>query len=140
MEFEERSDPPRWPIRVAHVMGADGPGCDILSFATEEARDEFRNGPVRDLNSVSRFIEVKGRGDSGARIELQGNELSTAEEYGDRYFLYRLFEAGHDTYELTALQNPLSHKDSLQLAIHVAMDHAVATRRFALSGGLSKGS
>src|SRR5262249_22024313 len=106
MEFEEASDPPRWPLRVSQVMGTEGPRCDIMSFATMEAREAFRRGANRDLNSVLRFIEVKGRRDAGAIIELKGNELSAAERYGDQYFLYRLFEAEDGTFELSVLNNP----------------------------------
>jgi len=138
MEFEEASDPPRWPLAVGQIMGADGPGCDILSFATLEAREAFRQGPVRDLDSVARFIEVKGRGASGATIELRGNELAAADRYKDRYFLYRLFEAADGTFELTVLDNPLLHKEALRAAVHVVMEQAEATQRFALIGGLRK--
>jgi hypothetical protein len=119
-------------------MGAVGPGCDILSFATPEAREAFRQGPVRDLDSVARFVEVKGRGVSGATIELKGNELAAADRYKDRYFLYRLFEAADGTFELTVLDNPLLHKEALRAAVHVVMEQAQATQRFALIGGLRK--
>jgi hypothetical protein len=138
MEFEEAAEPPRWPLAAGHIMGAQGPGCDILSFATEEAREAFRTGQTRDLDPVVRFVEVKGRGSSEATIELKGNELSAAERYADRYFLYRLFETEDGNFELTVLQNPLMHKEALRAAVHVDMKCAPATRRFSLIGGLKK--
>jgi hypothetical protein len=138
MEFEEAGDPPRWALAVGQIMGTEGPGCDILSFATEQAREAFRSGPVRDLDTVARFIEVKGRGNSGATIELRGNELAAADRYKDRYFLYRLYEGDDGTYELTVLENPLARKEALRAAVHVVMEQAEATRRFALIGGLRK--
>jgi hypothetical protein len=138
MEFEEASHPSRWPLLVGQVMGVDGPGCDVLSFGTREERETFRVGLNRDLNSVLRFIEVKGRGSASATIELKGNELSAAERYGDRYFLYRLFEAEDGSFELSVLGNPLTHKEALRPAVHVGMEQASATQRFALVGGLSK--
>jgi hypothetical protein len=119
-------------------MGSEGPGCDLLSFASEKDREAFRLGDIRDLNIVVRFIEVKGRGNAGATIELKGNELSAAEKYGERYFLYRLFEADDEAFELTVLRNPLQHKEALEPAVHVIMERAEATQRFSLIGGLKK--
>lgn len=138
MEFEEASDPARWPLPVGQIMGTDGASCDLLSFTSQEAREIFRLGPTRDLNTVDRFIEVKGRGNGGASIELRGNELDAAERYGSRYFLYRLFEEGDGTFELAVLQNPLIHKEALQPAVHVVMQRTDAMLRFSLSGGLMK--
>ena len=138
MEFEGASNPARWPLPVGQIMGMDGAGCDLLSFASKEARETFRLGPTRDLNTVDRFIEVKGRGNAGASIELRGNELSAAERYGERYYLYRLFEAVDGIFELAVLRNPLMHKEALQPAVYVVMQRTDAMQRFSLSGGLKK--
>jgi hypothetical protein len=138
MEFEEASDPARWPLPVGQIMGKEGAGCDLLSFSSREAREAFRLGPTHDLNTVNRFIEVKGRSNAGASIELRGNELSAAERYGERYFLYRLFEADDGTFDLTVLQNPLMHKEALQPAVHVIMQRTDAVQRFSLYGGLKR--
>ncbi len=138
MEFEEVCDPPRWPLPVGQIMGAEGPGCDILSFLTQEAREAFRQGLNRDLDIVARFIEVKGRGSAGATIELKGNELAAADRYKERYYLYRFFEAEDGSFELAILDNPLAHPEALRSAVHVGMDQAKATQRFALIGGLTK--
>ena len=138
MEFEEACDPPRWPLAVGQIMGAEGPGCDILSFLSREAREAFRQGVNRELDAVARFIEVKGRGSAGATIELKGNELAAADRYKERYFLYRFFEAEDGTFELAILDNPLAHPEALRSAVHVGMDQAKATQRFALIGGLTK--
>lgn len=140
MEFEESSAPPRWPLLLGQVMGADGPGCDVLSFASRESRDAFQSGPTHDLNTVERFIEVKGRGSSGASIELKGNELSAAERYGNNYYLYRFFEIDNDTLELSVLKNPLIHKEALMPAVHVVMQRTKSMQVFSISGGLKKNS
>jgi hypothetical protein len=139
LEFEESDDPPRFPLLVSQVMGDFGPGCDILSFGSALEREAFRSGAARELGLVKRFIEVKGRADSSATIELKGNELSAAETYGDRYHLYRLYEIGQNAFILTMLQNPLQHKNALQPAVHVSLDRAEATRKFTLTGGIPRG-
>lgn len=138
MEFEEACDPPRWPLAVGQIMGAEGPGCDILSFLSQQAREAFRQGINRELDTVARFIEVKGRGSAGATIELKGNELAAADRYKERYYLYRFFEAEDGTFELAMLDNPLAHPEALRSAVHVGMEQAKATQRFALIGGLRK--
>jgi hypothetical protein len=138
MEFEQSFVPPRFPVRVSHITGREGAKCDILSFATAESRDTFLANQPGDLDTVDRFIEVKGRNDSAASIELRGNELSAAEEFGDRYFIYRLSESADGTYLLTILQNPLCHKEALRPAVHVILENTASTQLFSLSGGLSK--
>lgn len=136
MEFEASPDQGRWPLAIGQVMGSDGPGCDVLSFSSEATRELFKSS--RDLNTVERFIEVKGRNKAGASIELRGNELSAAERYGNRYYLYRLFEDERGAFQLTILQNPLAHKEALTPSIHVVMQRAKATQRFSLSGGVQE--
>jgi hypothetical protein len=138
MEFEESDDPPRFPLLVSQTMGSEGSWCDIVSFATAEAREAFRVSPTRDLGSVVRFIEVKGRSNATATIELKGNELVAAESYGERYYLYRLFEEDKGGFGLTVLQNPLKHKDALQPAVYVRLEGATARQQFTLEGGIQK--
>lgn len=136
MEFEEADSPPRWPLAVGQIMGTEGPHCDVLSFASEADREAFRKESIHNYNTVIRFIEVKGRGSVTATIELKGNELAAADRYGERYYLYRLFEVDDGTFELMVLQNPLIHKESLQPAVHVGIERAAATQRFSLMRGL----
>jgi hypothetical protein len=119
-------------------MGTEGPGCDILSFASREARERFSH--TKDLNTVERFIEVKGRNNAGAVIELKGNELDAAEKNGKRYFLYRLFDAGKGSFELAVLQDPLGQKSALKPVVHVFMQRANTMQQFSLSGGIAKGT
>jgi hypothetical protein len=136
MEFEQADNPPRWPLLVGQIMGTEGPRCDVLSFASEADREAFRKELTHDYRTVVRFIEVKGRGNTAATIELKGNELTAAEIHRERYYLYRLFEADDGTFQLMVLQNPLSHKEALQPAVHVGIERADATQLFALIGGL----
>lgn len=138
LEFEESDVPPRFPLLVSHTVGSQGSQCDIISFGTSEARENFRAGPSRDVNTVLRFIEVKGRNNAAAIIELKGNELSAAETYGERYYLYRLFEADIGNFTLTVLQNPLKHKEALLPAVHIDLNRAVNRKQFNLSGGIQQ--
>jgi Domain of unknown function (DUF3883) len=139
LEFEQADDPPRFALLVSHVTGYEGPRCDILSFATAADREAFGSGTKRDLRLVQRFIEVKGRSERSAIIELKGNELSAAVEHGEKYYLYRLFDAGDGAFILSVLQNPLEHKNALQQVVHVSLDRAEATRKFSLEGGIQLG-
>jgi hypothetical protein len=138
MEFEESASQGRWPLRVGHIMGGDGPRCDILSFASKEARDMFVTGPERDLGSVVRFIEVKGRTSSGAAIELKGNALAAAETFHERYYIYRLFESPDGYYSLAVLSNPLARKSALRPAVYVGLQQAVETEQFLIVGGIER--
>jgi hypothetical protein len=138
MEFEGADDPKRFPLLVSQIVGSGGVGCDILSFSTAEEREAFRVGTGRDQASVARFIEVKGRSSATAVIELKGNELAAAERYGEKYYLYRLFEADDGGYKLAILQNPLGQKEALQPAVHVGMERAASTQQFTLAGGIQR--
>jgi hypothetical protein len=105
-QFEKREN--RYPIRLNHVRGYQGPRCDILSVATAASRDAaIANGSL-DLRQVVRFIEVKGRSQRTGGVQLTDNELSGAQEYGERYFVYRVFcDPFDDAHrELAILQNP----------------------------------
>lgn len=135
LEFEVSDTPPRFPLSVGHITGFEAPGCDILSFETQEALDVFLNPASRDLETVCRFIEVKGRGHATAKIELKGNELSAARQYADRYFLYRFFKDGDDGYEITVLKDPLQQEDAISTAVHVDLDRAQASKRYHLIPG-----
>lgn len=136
MEFEEIDTPPRFPLRVGHIVGGDSLGCDILSFANSEDRKDFKSGINRDLNKVIRFIEVKGRKDEKATIELRGNERSTAATHKENYYLYRLYKIKTGQYQLSILKNPLEQKEALEPAVHVDINRAIKTEQISLSGGL----
>ena len=73
-----------------------------------------------------------------ATIELKGNELTAAENYRERYYLYRLFETDEGNFELAVLQNPLEHKNALQPVVHLVMQRADKMERFSLIGGMMK--
>jgi hypothetical protein len=122
-QFERDSG--RYPIRVSHLRGYKGPRCDILSLETEEAATRVAEAEAIDLNAVVRFIEVKGRSQRTGAVELEGNELDGAQEYGERFFLYRVFcdPASEDHRELAVLQNPcispaISIKRILTINLH----------------------
>ena len=49
LEIENSFQPARYPLRVGHIVGFDAPGCDILSFKTEDHREKFRSGKDRNM-------------------------------------------------------------------------------------------
>jgi hypothetical protein len=129
--FEEEQG--RFPIAMDNITGAEGAGCDIFSFESEDHRSRFKAAEPRDMALVSRFIEVKGRGDARAKIDLRGNEFECARRESKRYFLYRLYESGTGDYSLTVLQDPLHQEDAVSHFVTVDLDAADARQCFDLS-------
>ncbi len=110
--YEEAAEPKRFPLRVSHIHGEEGFGCDILSLGSEEVRQRAReSGEVADSDIV-RFIEVKGRSARSGQVELTDNEYEKAEVKRERYFIYRVFrDPDHpDRFELAVLQDPANSK------------------------------
>ena len=135
MEFEEADDPIRYPLGVGQIMGYDGAGCDILSFATQQDKEKFASGDNRDPGKVVRFIEVKGRGSQTAEVELRGNEKDAANRYADRYYIYRLYKCDDGSFALSILQNPTADDAALELSLYIHLDRAEDTKRYELPGG-----
>lgn len=94
----------RFPLAVDHFQGAKAPGCDVLSFESEDACTRFQQQSNWGL--VQRFIEVKGRSSGHGSVELGGNELKAAKERGDRYYLYRVYEPMVGKFEIMVLGDP----------------------------------
>jgi len=118
IEFEKAQS--RFPLKVSDIKGAEAYGCDILSFKTEHDRDTFSVSP--ELSLITKFIEVKGSGLARGSITLKGNELKAAQEYPDRYYLYRVYEDEDErgTFELIELANPLDlDEESLEIEYEV---------------------
>ena len=136
MEIEASFLPSRYPLRVGQLMGTEAPGCDILSFSSEEKRDKFKSGEDRDLANVLRFIEVKGRKNEGSEIELRGNEKDAAVKFSHRYYLYRLFKSGDCEYVLSILKDPLASDGALEAAVYVHIDRAKDMEQYEISGGI----
>jgi hypothetical protein len=130
LAFEEQNDPPRFALGVGHITGEDAPGFDLVSFDSSEDRDVFQIPETRVWSKVRRFIEVKGRSSSTARIDLKGNELNAARKYGDRYYLYRFYEPSDGQYLVSILKNPLAAEEAKAQIIEVDLDRAYATQRF----------
>lgn len=128
--FEAQDSSIRYALGVGHITGLDAPGFDLVSFESEGDRALFQNPSTRDWTTVQRFIEVKGRSSSTAKIELKGNELKAARKYGDRYFLYRFYEAAHGQFYVSILKNPMAAEESKETIIEVDLDRANATQRF----------
>jgi hypothetical protein len=137
MEFEECDSPPRFPLRVAGITGYEAPGMDVLSFATEQDRDQFINGDRRDT-LVARFIEVKGRASEAAKIDLRDNAVKAARRYQDKYYLYRVFDRGNGSYELAVLKNPINDETGARAFYEINLEAATRTEEFNLAGGITE--
>lgn len=128
--FEEQNAPPRFALGVGHIMGAEAPGFDLVSFETAEECEAFKNPTTRDWTRVQRFIEVKGRSSSTAKIELKGNELRAARNYGDRYYLYRFYQHADGHYLVSVLKDPMGAEDALNPGVEIDLERARATQRY----------
>ena len=138
MEVESSFTPARYPLLVGQLTGSDAFGCDILSFDSEEKRDNFKSGENRDLGLVERFIEVKGRKHEGAEIELRGNEKDAAVNYGKRYYLYRLTRSGENEFTLSILRDPYDATEALEASVYVHLNRAKELEEYEVSGGLAE--
>lgn len=106
--FEELATPPRYPIRVSHIRGDSGLGCDLISVATEEIRQRVLRDKVVEDTDIERYIEVKGRSSRTGEIVLDGNEARRAMEARSRYYVYRVFvSAVAGAFEIGVLSDPL---------------------------------
>jgi hypothetical protein len=139
IEFEKCDVPPRFPVRVGNITGFQAPGVDVLSFATEQDREQFIAGDRREA-LVARFIEVKGRSSEGAKIDLRDNEVKAARKYQDKYYLYRVFHRGDASYELAVLKNPIADETGVRPFYEVNLEAATRTEEFSLAGGITESS
>ena len=87
---------------------------------------------------MARFIEVKGRKDSAAKIDLRDNALTAAREHKGRYFLYRVFDRGDGSYGLAILKNPLHDARGIRQYYEVNLDAAAGTEEYDLTGGMTE--
>lgn len=131
--FEESEG--RYPIKVSHIQGYQGPRCDVISFQTERDWQEYNGDPISKRLLIKRFIEVKGRSNEKGSIPLKGNELDAARVYAEQYYLYRLYEKNNLENVLLILNNPLEHKEALENIIEVDPSRAIETERYQLTFG-----
>lgn len=129
--FEETRG--RFPLRVNHLTGYVAPGCDILSFATVEAKDAFLS--THEAKYVARLIEAKMSADG--TFELSENEVQAAEGWRDKYYVYcfRSLSAQREKRtELFILQSPLSTQEArLPSKVRFDVTKAMAVSRFELA-------
>ena len=83
---------------------------------------------------------MKGRSAEGATIDLRGNELTAAQTYRGRYFLYRVFDKGDHTYEIAVLRDPLGDAKGARAVVEINLEAAAGTEEFQIVGGLSENS
>jgi len=138
MEFERAEG--RFPLYVGGVTGRTGPKVDVVSFNTEDERAAFEVAERKDATMVARFIEVKGRRDGGAKIDLRGNELDAALNYAERYYIYRVTDVGIGRYALAMLCDPLSAPGAAKRFYQVDLSSAATTERVDLIGGCDEAS
>ena len=131
-EFERSGTPKRYPLPVDHITGFEAPGVDILSFKSHSDREKFKNPKTQDFALVDRFIEVKGRSNPSAKIELKGNELKKAQEEGARYYIYRVFQ-NEEGFHIATLRNPLACDEAITPVVCVDLDRANSTERYLMS-------
>ncbi|GAF88894.1 unnamed protein product, partial [marine sediment metagenome] len=107
--FEESQG--RFPLRVSPLQGTEGFGCDVLSFGSGVERDQFEQENGKPLHLVKRFIEVKGRSSHRGSVPLAGNEKNAARAYGERYHIYRVYEAETgQRWQVVELADPLAYE------------------------------
>ena len=110
---------------VGEIQGKEGYGCDVLSFASEAHRDEFLRFAEPTVSTVERFIEVKGRGQSGP-IHLEDNEFEAAKKHTSRFYLYRVFEtADGQEWEVAVLSDPINH--TVEVVYRIDLGHNADT-------------
>ncbi len=103
-EFEKAMG--RFAEKVSHFQGSEAYGCDILSFNNKEDLEKFKS--TADMKLINRFIEVKGSSIIIGTILLKGNELKSAQENRNKFFLYRIYEGERTgVFELVETSNPL---------------------------------
>ncbi|MBG9564137.1 sacsin N-terminal ATP-binding-like domain-containing protein [Brevibacillus agri] len=116
MRFEEAEG--RYPIKVSHIQGFEGYGCDLLSFGRKEDMSKFYE--TYDLQYVTRFIEVKGSSRESGSIVLKGNELKSAIRFADRFFLYRVYQHNvKGKFDIITLNNPISANGATEIQYEI---------------------
>jgi hypothetical protein len=117
LKFEENQG--RYPIKVAGIQGSESYRCDIISFESEDRKQEFLNSYEAQL--IDRYIEVKASTTRKSSITLKGNQLTAAQDYRERYFLYRAYESTDDAseYEIVVLNDPIRHEDAITRTLDI---------------------
>jgi hypothetical protein len=128
-KFEEEQS--RFPVLVSHLRGDLTPGCDILSFSTNQDQASFKSSIQDNINYflVDRFIEVKGSSSATGSITLKGNELKRARQSKEKYFLYRIYEPNNCEFELVELSDPLD-EDTKKLQYEINPFQCEKTQRW----------
>ena len=117
VQFEKAQN--RLPKKISYFQGVESYGCDIISFKNESQMKFFiETGNPR---FVERFIEVKGRSSDKGSVSLKGNELTSAQKYREKYYIYRIYEdMDNGVFELIELGDPLgSEKDAIDLQYEI---------------------
>lgn len=125
----------RFPMQIGHITGRETIAADLLSFRSEADREKFRSGKDQNAMLVERVIEAKEKW-SGGRVKLTTNEVNTAAEWKDKYYIYRFtpIDAAASVYEMKALCNPLGQIEAVATSIEISLDTATTSEQFVLQG------
>ena len=131
IKFEEEQN--RFPLSVSYLHGDFTPGCDILSFSSNQNKESFISSIQDNINYslVDRFIEVKGSSSAKGSITLKGNEYKRAQKSKDKYYLYRIYEPTNGEFELVELSDPLD-EDSKKLQYEINPFQCEKTQRWSV--------
>jgi len=124
LAFQFEIEQGRFPKKVGHLRGIEGFGCDLLSFETKDVRLAFETDG--DTSTVLRSIEVKGKVSDRGSVTLKGNELAAAKKYGNRYYLYRVYEDDDNqgVFELVELADPIGAGEAVKIVYEVNPFHS----------------
>jgi len=123
----------RWPIKVSHTQGYQGPRCDIISFKTEEDLNNYISSPDMKTHLIERFIEVKGRSSEKGSVIIKGNSLDAARVYAEQYYIYRIYEKNINENIILVLNDPLEHKEAYESIIEIDLLKAKKTEKYQLT-------
>lgn len=107
----------------------------MLSFRSAEDRNAFTKDKEQSAAIIERVIEAKEKW-SGGRVKLTTNEVNTAAQWKDKYYIYRFkpVNAADAEYELKILNNPLSQLAAVASSIEISLDVATTSQQFRIYG------
>lgn len=133
MLFEEEQG--RFPLYIGHITGYETIAADLLSFRCARDKALFESGEDQSSALIERVIEAKEKW-SGGRVRLTSNEVNTASEWREKYYIYRFtpINTASAEYELKMLNNPMSQLEAVASSIEISLDTASTSLQFRVYG------
>ncbi|AZP11203.1 sacsin N-terminal ATP-binding-like domain-containing protein [Undibacterium parvum] len=137
MLFEQQQG--RFPLYIGHITGYDTIAADVLSFRSADDLALFESGEDQNAVLVERVIEAKEKW-AGGSVNLTVNEVNTAAQWKNKYYIYRFMpiKATTSEYELKVLCNPLSQLDAVTSSIEISLDIAATSQKFRVYGKINQ--